>query len=280
MTDQPPVAEQSRPDSRIPNELLMLESQKREIWVLIAFAAAVLLLGALSLLVPSSFWRFNELSLRLPPQVLFIFMMALVVVALYVMRREVEIQKLRLANLQHVLMPSQPQGSTMMDAVTNVFSRGFLKDLLQGEVARAERNGRPLSLMMCDLNNFKQVNDRYGHLMGDYVLSQLAGILKACVRGSDYVIRYGGDEFLLVLPETDDKGGEVVRLRIHEKVADWDRTNRVGDLPVSVSLGLFLHVNGQSPEQDVAEADARMYAEKVASKRARMPVTNPAPAES
>jgi diguanylate cyclase (GGDEF)-like protein len=133
---------------------------------------------------------------------------------------------------------------------------------LQAEISRAERTKRELALLMCDLNNFKQVNDRSGHLMGDYVLSQIAAILKSCVRGSDYVVRFGGDEFLLVLPETDSKGGEIVQLRIHRKVMEWDRRNRMGDLPISVSLGLYLHVPGQTAEKDVAEADARMYAEK------------------
>ena len=123
---------------------------------------------------------------------------------------------------------------------------------------------------MCDLNNFKQVNDRYGHLMGDYVLSQIATILKSCVRGSDCVVRYGGDEFLVLLPETDQPGAEIVRQRVHQKVAEWDLSNRVGDLPISVSLGLYLHVTGQTAEKDVAEVDARMYAEKLAGKRAAL----------
>jgi diguanylate cyclase (GGDEF)-like protein len=156
----------------------------------------------------------------------------------------------------------------MVDAVTNVFARGLLHDLLAGEISRAERTNRSLALIMCDLNNFKQVNDRYGHLMGDYVLSQVATILKSCVRGSDCVVRYGGDEFLLLLPETDEKGADIVRQRVHQRVAEWDRSNRVGDLPISVSLGMYLHVNGQSPDKDIAEADARMYAEKQAAKRA------------
>jgi diguanylate cyclase (GGDEF)-like protein len=267
MSEQPNMLEQVGPQARIQNELIKLESQKRELWVMIIFAASVVALGVLSLLVPTSFWHFNILEVRFPPQVLFVLMLVMVVVALYVMRREVEVQKLRLSGLQQTLVAQSEQAAGMIDAVTNVFNRSFLKDLLQGEVLRAERNSRSLALLMCDLNNFKLVNDRYGHLMGDYVLSQMAGILKSCVRGSDYVIRYGGDEFLVVLPETDEKGGEIVKQRVQAKVEEWDRTNRVGDLPVSLSMGLYLHVPGQSAEQDVAEADARMYAEKEGSKR-------------
>ncbi len=265
MENQPNSTEQLGPQSRLKAELFKLESQRRELWVLIVFAASVLALGALSLLVPRSFWHDNVLELRISPQVLFVVMMVLVVVALYVMRRELEVKKLRLASLQHLLDSRAEQAVSMIDAVTNVFTRSFMHELLQGEVSRAERNNRPLSFLMADLDNFKQVNDRFGHLMGDYILAQVASILKACVRGSDYIIRYGGDEFLVLLPETDEKGAEVVRHRIQEKLAEWDQTHRIGDNPVTMSMGLYMHVSGQTGEHDVAEADTRMYAEKLAA---------------
>ena len=266
MSNQPEAVEQVGPQARIQAELLKLESQKREFWILVVFAGLVLLLGILSFFFPSAFWRSNSLHISLSPQILFVLMVAAVLIALFYVRRDLEIKGLRLSNLQRLLSPQQEQAASMIDAVTNVFTRGFLHDLLQGEISRAERTNRPLALLMCDLDDFKQVNDRYGHLMGDYVLSQVAAILKAAVRGSDYVVRYGGDEFLVVLPETDEQGGETVRQRIRRRVGEWDQNNRVGDLPLTVSLGLHLHLTGQTAEKDVAEADARMYAEKQASK--------------
>jgi len=177
-------------------------------------------------------------------------------------RRELEVRKLRLLNVQHAFAAQSELSASMVDSLTNVFSRSFLRELLQGEIARAERNTRPLGLVMCDVDNFKQVNDRYGHLMGDYVLAQIAGILKACVRGSDYVVRYGGDEFLLVLSETDESGSRTVMNRIRQKVTEWDRSNRLGDVTLGISLGLHQHAPGETAEQAVSEADARMYADK------------------
>jgi len=262
MDDQPNHIEEVGPQARIRDEILKLSSRQREGWLLVAFAAAVLLLGVLSLLFPNSFWHQNELGVRFSPQILFVVMMGMVVAMLQMVRRETEMRKLRLTNLQQALTARLDQAASMVDALTHVFTRAFLRDVLQGEIKSAERNNRPLSLLMCDLDDFKRVNDRYGHLMGDYVLAQVAAILKSCVRGSDYIIRYGGDEFLILLPETDEKGAEVVRNRIRRKVAEWDRTTRVGDLPVSVSMGVFLHTTGHTAEQDVAEADVRMYAEK------------------
>jgi diguanylate cyclase (GGDEF)-like protein len=264
----PQNVEQVGPHARIKAELLRLESQKKEFWILVIFAAVVLLLGILSFFFPRQFWGGGRLQISVSPQILFVIMVAIVLASLVFVRRDAEVQGLRLANLQQYMSSQEEQAANMFDAVTNVFTRGFLHDLMATEISRAERTNRSLAIIMCDLDNFKRVNDRYGHLMGDYVLSQVATILKSCVRGSDYVVRYGGDEFLILLPETDQQGGEIVRQRVYAKVAEWDQQNRVGDLPTSVSLGLYLHVTGQTADKDVAEVDARMYAEKQAIKRA------------
>jgi diguanylate cyclase (GGDEF)-like protein len=271
----PANIEQVGPQARIASELVRLESQKREFWVLISFAGVVLVLGVLSFFFPHGFWEVGGLHVSLSPQVLFVIMVGTVLASLSYVRGELEVRGLRLANIQQYLSSQEEQANSMIDTVTNVFTRAFLHDLLAGEISRAERTNRSLALIMCDLNNFKQVNDRYGHLMGDYVLSQIASILKSCVRGSDYIFRYGGDEFLVLLPETDQNGGETVLQRLRSKVAEWDRSNRVGDLPISVSLGLYLHVTGQTPDMDVAEADARMYADKQATKHGTAASTLP-----
>ncbi|MGO8790845.1 MAG: GGDEF domain-containing protein [Terriglobia bacterium] len=273
----PPNVEHIGPQARIQAELARLESQRREFWVLVVFSGAVLLLGVLSFFFPSRFWLSDGLHVSISPQALFVIMVATVLASLAYIRREAEVRGLRLLNLHQYLSSQEEQAASMIDAVTNVFSRGILRDLMMGEISRAERTNRSLALIMCDLDNFKQVNDAYGHLMGDYVLSQIAAILKSCVRGSDYVVRYGGDEFLLLLPETDEKGAEFVCQRVHSKVAEWDRTHRVGDLPISVSLGLHLHMAGQTADKDIAEVDARMYAEKQAAKRADPATSSPRP---
>ena len=150
----------------------------------------------------------------------------------------------------------------MLDSVTHVFNRSLLRELLQSEISSADRNSRPLTLIMTDIDNFKSVNDRYGHLTGDFVLAEVASILRSCVRGSDYIIRYGGDEFLLVLPETDMDGSTIVKQRIFRQLNDWQQNNRIGDINLSLSVGIHLHRKGESADQTLAGADSNMYGEK------------------
>jgi len=245
-------------------KLSKAESESIGLRFLIVLMAAGLGAGIVSLFLPQWLWHPAAVEIRIPPQILFVAMLVVFILSVYLVQSESELRKLRVLALQQALAAQSDRSSGMFDSVTNVFTRALLHDLLHREIARAERNGRPLTLIMCDVNNFKQVNDRYGHLMGDEVLGQVASILKECVRGSDHVVRYGGDEFLLILPETGHEGSRVVRERINERVAEWERSHRVGDVPISVSLGMYLHRTGQTPEQDIAEADARMYLEKQA----------------
>jgi diguanylate cyclase (GGDEF)-like protein len=245
-------------------KLSEVESESIGLRFLIVFMAAGLGAGIVSLFLPQWLWHPGVVEIRIPPRILFLAILVGFILSLYLVWSESELRKLRVLALRQALAAQNDRSSGMFDSVTNVFTRALLHDLLHREIARAERNERPLALIMCDVNNFKQVNDRYGHLMGDEVLGQVASILKECVRGSDHVVRYGGDEFLLILPETSHEGSRVVRERINERVAEWERSHRVCDVPISVSMGMYLHATGQTPEQDIAEADARMYLEKQA----------------
>ncbi|MGH9469899.1 MAG: GGDEF domain-containing protein [Terriglobia bacterium] len=248
--------------SRIRSEIRRLEYESHAIRVLLISVAALLGFGAVSLLLPGRFWHPKSVALVIPPQLLFVILLVIVALALYLVRYESESRKLRLLVLQQAYAAQSEHAARTFDAVTNVFTRNLLHSLLEKEIARAERNGQPLALMMCDVNNFKRVNDRYGHLIGDEVLAQIAAILKACVRGSDHVVRYGGDEFLLILAQTDEGGAAIVRDRILQRVAEWDFNDRIGEVGISLSLGLYNHVAGQSVEQDLAQVDARLYAGK------------------
>jgi diguanylate cyclase (GGDEF)-like protein len=246
-------------EARFKAELARLEARNSQTRWISFLALALLIAGVGALLWRESFWRQESVEIRIPPPVLFVLLVLLILLVLYLLRRELEIRKLSLLSLQERQATESERSAGMIDAVTHVFNRRFLRDLLQGEIARAERNRRPLMLVMCDLDHFKQVNDRYGHLVGDEILAHTASILKSCVRGSDYVVRYGGDEFLLILSETDEPGAGRVLARIREKMGESERIQEVG---MSLSIGLWLHQAGLTADQDIAAVDARFYADK------------------
>src|SRR5260370_4918183 len=100
--------------------------------------------------------------------------------------------------------------------------------MAQRYMSRAQRLDMPLSFLVLDADQFKDVNTRFGHLTGDFVLAEVAALLKGAVRGSDAVVRYGGDEFLIILADSAQEGAQVVASRIVRSAEDW---NAAGHLP-------------------------------------------------
>jgi len=149
---------------------------------------------------------------------------------------------------------------SQLDALTGLINRHGLDLIVERLFAEAERTGHAFTVMFADMDNFKQVNDRYGHAEGDRVLRQFAHILKSCVRESDVAGRYGGDEFVMILPHTTPRQAERVAHRIQGKVADWAEDN---DLQCSLSMGI-----GEAPtlggdlETVLRRVDEAMYAIK------------------
>ncbi len=150
------------------------------------------------------------------------------------------------------------------DPLTGVYNRRYFTEVIAQEMSRSKRHDRPIGLLMLDVNRFKQINDQLGHLAGDKVLQEVAMLLHGIVRGEDFVIRYGGDEFLIVLPETNGETN-VVERRILEALERWNATNsNLLPFPLSLSIGEthWLPDSLQSIEAALTEADRRMYEHK------------------
>jgi two-component system cell cycle response regulator len=152
----------------------------------------------------------------------------------------------------------------MIDPLTGVCNRRFLDQHLETEVRRAERHDYPLTLLMLDLNNFKEINDRCGHPVGDLILQQFSQHLRATLRSSDIVVRMGGDEFLAVLP--DCEAAQVPALVSRMKGLEVDYQG--GKIPVDFAAGYATYQRDE-PFSDLLErADKAVYEDKRASKAA------------
>lgn len=154
------------------------------------------------------------------------------------------------------------------DPLTGLNNRYYLNQALKKEVKRSKRYGRSIGFLMIDVNGFKKINDRYGHQIGDRILQGVASLLRESVREIDVVVRFGGDEFLIMLPETDGKA-DVVRQRIIEKMACRNEINKTLDFPASLSIGsaYWNPRNSETVEEVISRADKLMYEEKRANNR-------------
>ena len=174
----------------------------------------------------------------------------------------------RILELQEALISAHEalQFESAHDSLTGLWNRGATMDLLQREVRRSVRSEEPLGVIMADVDYFKKINDSHGHLAGDAVLREVAHRMVEAVRNYDYVGRYGGEEFLIVLVDCAASDliaiADRVRLDIAERLIDTG----VAQIPVTLSMGLASAQAGsphsQEPEELVRAADTALYSAK------------------
>ena len=153
---------------------------------------------------------------------------------------------------------------SIRDPLTGLYNRRYLEESLPRELSRCERTGRPLAVMMLDLDHFKSLNDRHGHDAGDRMLAAFGELLQSLCRREDIACRYGGEEFTLILPELDcdtalRRANEIREATAHMVVGDDHQ--RVG--PVTVSIGLAMFPEHGSDGSSLREAaDVALYRAK------------------
>ncbi len=167
--------------------------------------------------------------------------------------------------IRNAEMYKQVEDLAVKDALTNALNRRAFSGILEREFRRAERYNTPLALMVIDLDHFKLVNDTYGHLVGDRVLREMAAIFGKSLREIDVLIRYGGEEFVVILPGTDLEEGMVVANRIRERVEKAVFNESGKEIRMTVSIGIanypILPIIS-APETLFLQADQALYAAK------------------
>jgi two-component system cell cycle response regulator len=156
------------------------------------------------------------------------------------------------------------------DPLTGLYNRQFLNELLEKEWMRSQRHGYPISIIMADIDNFKNINDNYGHQAGDEALKRIAEILSQCLRKNDCLARYGGEEFLFVLPQTDLKdsclAAERFRSAVEKLIISFNKDHRIS---LSISCGVASALPGKKGDNIdtlIQKADQALYEAKKSGK--------------
>jgi diguanylate cyclase (GGDEF)-like protein len=168
---------------------------------------------------------------------------------------------------RNVQLLTQTRESSVRDQLTGCFNRAYAIESLGSELQRSRRTGRPLSVMMFDVDQHKGINDDYGHLAGDALLAAVAGQVTATLRASDIKCRWGGDEFLIILPDTPRSGAEHAGASLTREVSTVIVPTPMGSVSPTISVGVAVAENGEcDPLALVARADAALYKAKQAGR--------------
>ncbi len=168
--------------------------------------------------------------------------------------------------IENAFLYKKVEELAMVDSLTGINNRYYFNEVLRQETEKVKRYKRTMCLLMMDVDNLKIINDTFGHVAGDKMLSSLADILKISVRESDFLARYGGDEFVIIMPEAKESDAFVLAKRIQDMIDRWNSKQTTPGLTLSISIGV--HEAGPDNVDDIVlNADKDLYQCKVFRKK-------------
>src|SRR5438105_1251656 len=209
--------------ARVSQQLSRLEKRDWELWGIVSLAGILVTVGLLALLVPGAFKSDTiHFEITVSRQLAIGLFILLALLNTYLVTKRFEIRRLREQLISSTLQNQVTEQQSFTDPLTEIYNRRSLDTIAGRFISQARRRTTPLTFLMVDADKFKEINTRFGHLTGDFVLAEIAAILKDSIRGSDAAVRYGGDEFLILLADTTAEGAQKVVARAHGKLDDWN----------------------------------------------------------
>jgi diguanylate cyclase (GGDEF)-like protein len=254
--------------AQVSQQLSQLEKRDGELWLIVSLAGLLVGAGLLAVLYPAAFLKQGNIHFEITvsrPLVLGLVAL-LALLNTYLLTRRLEIRRLREELISRTIQQELTQQQSFTDPLTEIYNRHSLEDMAGRFISQARRSKKPLTFMLIDVDQFKQVNTKFGHLTGDVVLANTAALLKHSVRGSDAVFRYGGDEFLVILADTSNVDARHVVDRLRQGLAEWNHAGHLENFELSLSIGVAEWSEGKTLDVLLDSADHDMYAVKAEQK--------------
>jgi diguanylate cyclase (GGDEF)-like protein len=234
-----------------------LDWRDLQLWGIGACVLFAVAAGFVLLLAPRLLWEYGTSPHASNlPQYTWGLLALLVLLNAQTLHQRFRLQRTR---MQLVRQLQSAERTALVDPLTGVFNRRYMETALAREIIRAERYITGLSLAVIDVDRFKEFNTRFGHLEGDRVLTAVASLLCKNFRAADTIVRYGGDEFIVLMPETDVYEATVAVKRLQRQyLARWNRTNSNCGYSITVTYGVTEFKPGMTANELIHRADSQM----------------------
>jgi diguanylate cyclase (GGDEF)-like protein len=259
-TVPPPVTSEPEAPEYIEKKILALDWRDLQLWCIGAGLLTTMAVGFLMLLMPQLLWHVtatisHETNV---PQLFFGLVVLLVLSNIYLFNQRLLLVRTR-RELVHQLQIAERTART--DALTGAYNRRWLDEALLKEIARAERSHGHLTIMLADVDEFKGINTRAGHVEGDRMLVEVTRLLQRNFRASDSVARYGGDEFIAIMPDTDLAQARIAVERL-QRFVEARNARHENAIHLGLSCGLATFIPGMAMDALIQAADEDMFAQK------------------
>jgi len=248
---------------QLKKELDELDGRDLHLWSIAILVGLVLAAGFMAVVLPNVWTSdFIRVQARYLPTLLLGFIVLVVLTNIYLLDKRRQIKRARLQVFQQLLRAETAERDARMDPLTECFNRRCLEPLLVKEIKRAERLSTKLAVVIIDLDHFRDVNTRFGHITGDSILKEAVKLMRKTLRASDTLVRYGGDEFVLILPEASALQAKCAMARVLKAVDGWNARQEVPGYEMKFCWGVAEHERGVTGPDLIDRADRHMYEAK------------------
>ena len=261
MSEEQPQSEQ--PSSEVYRDMEALSARDWQLWSICALMLVVVAIGFSAFVLPNLVWSGVALHAdhRYMPQLFFGLLTLIILFNVYILDQKRTIDETRKRLLREVMESAKAREVALVDPLTSVFNRRYMDEIFPREISKAARGGTELSFVMLDVDGFKDINTKFGHFAGDQYLRDVATLLKKTFRGSDTVLRLGGDEFLVILPETSNRQAHRAAERLLWETRWWNQAGHA-KYELAFSCGVATYQKGMDIKEVLELADRDMYRSK------------------